>query len=146
MQIITRFMLMLAAFLCLAQVAPAADITVSGATARESLVPTATTGAIYFTITNSGTSDDRLLLISTPVATSAMIHETTIVDDVMKMRMVESVVIAAGATVEMKTGGMHVMLMGLRAPLKIGETVAMELVFERAGVMKVNVPVVGVVQ
>jgi periplasmic copper chaperone A len=141
MPIITRFLSMLAALLCLTQVALAADITVSGATARSSLVPTATTGAIYLSITNSGTNDDRLLSISTPAATSAMIHQTTIVDDVMKMRMVETVVIAAGATVEMKTGGTHVMLMGLKAPLKQGETLAMELVFEKAGVMKVEVPV-----
>jgi periplasmic copper chaperone A len=141
MPIITRFLSMLAALLCLTQVALAADITVSGATARASLAPTATTGAIYLTIKNSGTSDDRLLSISTPAATSAMVHETTIVDDVMKMRMVETVVIAAGATVEMKTGGTHVMLMGLKAPLKQGETLAMELVFEKAGVVKVEVPV-----
>jgi periplasmic copper chaperone A len=141
MPIITRFLSMLAALLCLTQVALAADIAVSGATARASLIATATTGAIYFTITNSGTSDDRLLSISTPTATSAMIHETTIVDDVMKMRMVETVVIAAGATVEMETGGTHVMLMGLKAPLKQGEVISMELVFEKAGVVKVEVPV-----
>ena len=145
MPILARFMSMLAAMLCLTQVALAADITVSKATARASLIPTATTGAIYLSIMNSGTSEDRLLSISTPLATSAMVHETTIENDVMKMRMVEDgLVIAAGATVEMKTGGTHVMLMGLKAPLKRGEIVAMELMFEKAGAVKVEVPVEGI--
>ena len=139
---IARFMSMLAAMLYFTQVALAADIKVTNATARASLLPTASTGAIYFSITNSGTSDDRLLSISTPAAISAMIHETTIVDDVMKMRMVDDgLVIPAGTTVEMKTGATHVMLMGLKAPLKKGEQVAMELLFEKAGVVKVEVPV-----
>jgi periplasmic copper chaperone A len=136
-----RYIAMLAALLCFTQVALAGDITVTNATARASLVPTATTSAIYFSITNNGTGDDRLLSISTPAATSAMIHETTMVDDVMKMRMVESLVIAAGTTVAMKTGETHVMLMGLKAPLKKGETVGMELVFEKVGVVRVEVPV-----
>lgn len=135
---------MLAAILCLTQVSLAADITVINATARASMTPTATTGSIYFSIINSGTSDDRLLSISTPAASSSMIHETSIVDDVVKMRMVEGgLVIAAGATIEMKTGGTHVMLMGLKAPLTKGEMVAMELVFEKAGVVNVEVPVEG---
>jgi periplasmic copper chaperone A len=132
---------MLAALLCITQGALAKDITVMNATARASLVPTATTGAIYFSVVNSGTTDDHLLLMSTPVATSAMIHETTVVNDVMKMRMLETVLIPAGKTVELKTGGTHVMLMGLKAPLKKGETVQMEFVFEKAGVVKLEVPV-----
>jgi periplasmic copper chaperone A len=141
----TRFMSMLAVLLCLTQGALASDITVMNATARASLTPTATTGAIYCSIMNRGTADDRLLSISTPAAASAMIHETTVINDVMKMRMLETVLIPAGKTVELKTGGTHVMLMGLKAPLKRGETVEMEFVFEKAGVMRVEVPVGDVV-
>ena len=142
MPIFTRFMAMLTAMLCLAQVALASDITVTNATARASLTSTATTGAVYFSIANNGTSDDRLLSISTPAASAAMIHETTIVNDVMKMRMVEGgMVIVAGTTVEMKTGGTHVMLMGLKAPLQKDGTVEMELLFEKAGKVNVVVPI-----
>ena len=142
MPLFTRFMAMLTAMLCLAQVALASDITVTNATARASLTSTATTGAVYFSIANNGTSDDRLLSISTPAASSAMIHETTIVNDVMKMRMVEGgMVIVAGATVEMTTGGTHVMLTGLKAPLQKDGTVEMELLFEKAGKVNVVVPI-----
>jgi periplasmic copper chaperone A len=137
-------MFMLAAILCFTQVSLAANITVINATARASMTPTATTGAVYFSIVNSSESDDRLLSISTPAASSSMIHETTIVDDVVKMRMIEGgLVIAAGTTVEMKTGGTHVMLMGLKSQLRKGETVEMELVFEKEGVVKITVPVEG---
>jgi periplasmic copper chaperone A len=82
--------------------------------------------------------------VTTPAAMSAMIHETTMVNDVMKMRMLEGgLIVPAGSTVALKTGTMHVMLMGLKAPLRKGETIDIELVFERAGVVKVKVPVDG---
>jgi periplasmic copper chaperone A len=144
---LTRFTSMLAALLCLTQVGLAADISVINAKARASLTPTTTTGAIYLSVRNAGEVDDRLLSLSSPAAASAMIHETTMVNDVMKMRMlVGGVMIGAGQTLEMKTGGTHLMLMGLKAPLKQGETVALELVFEKAGKIQVDVPVGGVAE
>ncbi len=73
-----------------------------------------------------------------------MIHETTLVNDIMKMRMIEGgLVIPAGATLEMGTGGTHVMLMGLTAPLKQGDTVVLDLVFAKAGKIEVNALVGG---
>jgi periplasmic copper chaperone A len=142
-----RLVAMLAAFLGLTQAVFAADIVVTSATARASLTPTTTTGAIYLSVKNQGATDDRLLTLSTPAAASAMIHETTMVDDIMKMRMIEGgLPIAAGATLEMKTGETHLMLMGLKAPLKQGETIALELVFEKAGKISVEVPVKSVAE
>lgn len=124
------------------QVAFASDIMVMNATARASLTPTAKTGAIYFSVMSHGTTEDRLLSISTPAASSAEVHETIVDGDVMKMRAIEGgLIIAPGKTYEMKPGGIHVMLMGLKAPLKKGDTVALELVFEKAGVVKVEAPV-----
>ena len=133
---------MLAGALCLTQAAFASDIMVMNATARASLTPVAKTGAVYLSVMNHGATDDKLLSITTPVAASALVHETTMDGDVMKMREVEGgLVVAAGATVDMKPGGTHVMLVGLKAPLKKGETVALELTFEKAGVVKVDAPV-----
>jgi periplasmic copper chaperone A len=140
-----RFFAMLAAFAGLTQAVSAADIVITSAVARASLTPTTTTGAIYVSMQNTGATDDRLLTLSTPAATSTMIHETTLDKDVMKMRMVEGgLPIPAGATLDMKSGGTHVMLMGLKAPLKTGETIALELVFEKAGKLRVDIPVKGV--
>ena len=137
-----RIVAMLAGALCLAQAAFASDIMVMNATARASLTPVAKTGAVYLSIMNHGSADDKLLSIATPAATSAQVHETTMDGDVMKMREIEGgLVVAAGATVDLKPGGNHVMLMGLKAPLKKGETIALDLTFEKAGVVKVDAPV-----
>jgi periplasmic copper chaperone A len=130
---------MVAGVLCTMQVALASDLMVMDAIARASLTPTAKTGAVYFSVMSHGTVEDRLVSISTPVASSAEVHETIMDGDVMKMRAIEGGwIVAPGKTQEMKPGGTHVMLMGLKAPLKKGETVALELVFEKAGVVKVE--------
>jgi periplasmic copper chaperone A len=133
---------MLAAFLCTMQVAVASDIMVMNAMARASLTPMAKSGAVYFSIMNHGGVDDVLVSISTPVATSAEVHETKMDGDVMKMRALDKpLAITAGSTIKLEPGGFHVMLTGLKAPLKKGEIVALELTFEKAGVMKLDVPV-----
>jgi periplasmic copper chaperone A len=142
-----RLVAMLAAFLGLTQAVFAGDIVVTSAMARASLTPTTTTGAVYLSLQNKGSTDDRLLTLSTPAAASTMIHETTMVDDIMKMRMIEGgLPIAAGATLEMKTGGTHLMLMGLKAPLKQDEKIVLELVFANAGKMSIEVPVKSVAE
>jgi periplasmic copper chaperone A len=137
-----RCLAMLAAILCSAQVALASDIMVMNAVARASLTPTAKSGAIYLSIMNHGSSDDKLLSIMTSASTSAELHETIMDGDIMKMRAVESATtIAAGSTFEMKPGGFHIMLTGLKAPLKKGDVVAVTFVFEKAGTLSVDVPV-----
>jgi periplasmic copper chaperone A len=130
---------MVTVILCSTQVALASDIMVMDATARASLTPTAKTGAVYFSVMSHGKVEDRLISISTPVATSAEVHETIMDGDVMKMRAVEGGwIIVPGKIQEMKPGGTHVMLMGLKAPLRKGDTVPLELVFEKAGIVKVD--------
>jgi periplasmic copper chaperone A len=91
---------------------------------------------------NHGADDDVLVSISTPAATTAEVHETKMEGDVMKMRALEKpLAITAGSTIILEPGGLHVMLTGLKAPLKKGEVVALELMFEKAGVVKLDVPV-----
>ncbi len=71
------------------QVAVASDIMVMNAMARASLTPVAKSGAVYFSIMNHGADDDVLVSISTPIATSAEVHETKMDGDVMQMRALE---------------------------------------------------------
>jgi len=59
----------------------------------------------------------------------------------MTMREVEFVELPAGTTVELKPGGYHIMLIGLKAPLELGSTIQITLVFENAGEITVDVPV-----
>jgi len=97
--------------------------------------------AAYLTIHNTGPGADRLLAISTPAATSASIHSTSMAGGVMRMRSAGAQAIPAGGTLQMKPGGVHVMLMGLKAPLKTGQRLPLTLRFQRAGLVRTSVPI-----
>lgn len=134
--------LTLTAILTLTTGVNASDLVVNGAFARASPTPVATTGAVYLTITTA--EADRLIAIFTPAAAMAHLHESKDENGVMKMKMLEALDIAPGQPAILKPGGMHIMLMGLKAPLKKGETIPLELTFEKAGTVQVLVPVGGV--
>lgn len=72
----------------------------------------------------------RLVAVESPVAGVVEIHEMAMENDVMKMRQIPGLDLAAGRTTELKPGGFHVMLMDLKQPLKGGESVPLTLVFE----------------
>ena len=93
----------------------------------------------FLKITNNGTEPDRLLKITSGVSDMIQIHEMKVEDGIMKMGEIPGgLEIAPGATVELKPGGLHVMFMGLKAPLKEGETVKATLTFEKAGTVDVE--------
>jgi hypothetical protein len=68
-------------------------------------------------------------------------HETKAEGGVMKMRPLDKPEIAPGQALEFKPGGAHVMLMGLKHPLKEGESFPLVLTFEKAGTVSVAVKV-----
>jgi hypothetical protein len=72
----------------------------------------------------------RLVGASSPVAGVVEIHEMALDNNVMRMRPVPGLELAAGRTVELKPGGYHVMLMSLKAQVKGGDAVPITLVFE----------------
>ena len=106
--------------------------------------PGAVNGAAYIaTLENTGKQPDRLLRISTPIAQRAEIH-TMAVDagGVMRMREVGEIALAPGVPVKMRPGeGMHFMLIGLKQPLKEGDSFALTMEFERGGKTEVKVVV-----
>jgi len=116
--------------------ATAGDVVVAVAWARAT-PPGATVGAAYVRIENHGEAEDRLVAASSPAAPMVMVHETVEENGVSKMREHEGG-IPPGGVLEMKPGGVHIMLMGLGAPLKEGETVALTLTFEKAGTVDVT--------
>jgi copper(I)-binding protein len=75
----------------------------------------------------------RLVSVASPVAGIVEIHEMTMSGDVMKMHAVPGIDLPAGKPVELKPGGFHVMMMGLKQPLKAGDSVALTLVIEGKG-------------
>jgi copper(I)-binding protein len=76
--------------------------------------------------------DARLVEARSPVAGVVELHEMKIEKDVMKMGAVPALDLPAGKTVELKSGGYHVMLMDLKQQMKAGETVPLTLTIEGA--------------
>ena len=123
--------------------APRADaLTVTGVWARAT-ASSAKDGAAYFTIKGGSTADSLTgAKVDMMVAMSATLHKSSMDSGgMMSMSPVKAVPVPAGKTVAFKPGGLHVMLMGLKAPLKVGATFKLTLVFAKAGAESVTVTV-----
>jgi len=83
-----------------------------------------TTGA-FMTLTAA--RDLRLVSARSPAAATVEIHEMKMVGEVMRMRPVEALPLPAGKPVELKSGAYHMMLMGLKQPVKAGDIVPIDL-------------------
>jgi copper(I)-binding protein len=83
----------------------------------------------------------RVVAASSPVADVVEIHEMAMDNQVMRMRAIAALELPAGKAVELKPGGFHVMLMGLKQQVKEGDTVPVTLVVEGADGKRENVDV-----
>ena len=131
---------MLLAALFAALPAFAGELAVANAWSR-STPPGVTVGVAYFTLKNDTGKSDRLLKITTPVASKVQVHRTEIQDGMARMREVAVLHVDAGQSLEFKPGGMHLMLVGLKQPLVEGEAFEIDLLFEVAGPRKLKVAV-----
>ena len=99
-------------------------------------------GVAYLRIRNTGTEPDRLLSATTPVAGQVLLHASLREGEVMRMRALTGIDVPPGATVTLAPDSrLHLMLEGLRAPLRVDDIVLLTLRFERAGEVQVAVPV-----
>jgi copper(I)-binding protein len=130
----------LACAMLVAAPALADKLAVTDAWARTT-PPGATMGVVYFKLHNGSGRSDRLLKLKTPVAASATVHRSEIVDGIARMREVSVLHVAPGETLEFAPGGLHVMLMGLKGPLRDRQVFELELLFELAGPRTVRVTV-----
>src|SRR5437764_673407 len=93
----------------------------------------------YLKITNTGATPDRFVGGSTEVAKRFEIHEMKMDGGVMKMReLKDGLEIPPGATVELKPGSYHIMMLSLSRPLAKGERIKGSLTFEKAGKVDVE--------
>ncbi len=115
------------------------SVQVDGAWARAS-AGAATTGAAYLTLMG-GAQPDTLVGVSTPVAATAQVHETSNDNGIMKMRPVEAVPIPPHQMVTFRPGGYHIMLTGLKHPLAEGQSFPVTLTFAHAVPVTVEVQV-----
>lgn len=103
--------------------------------------PGASVGAAYLSISNKGQSSDRLVRASTPRAQAVELHSMSMEGNIMRMRQVQGIAAVAGSTVKLEPGGFHLMLTGLKQPLKAGERFPLTLIFEKAGQVTVDIVV-----
>ncbi len=123
----------------LAGPALADDIAISDAWSRAT-PPGAKTGVVYLTVTDKGAADS-LTAVATPVAEMAMLHESKTVNGISQMRPVETAPVSADAPLKLAPGGYHIMLEGLKQPLKAGESFPVTLTFAQAGAVTATVEV-----
>jgi hypothetical protein len=102
--------------------------------------PGAKVGGAFMTIVG-GAQADRVVSGSSPAAAVVELHTHIMQDGVAKMRAIPAIDVPAGGKVELKPGGLHLMLINLKAPLKAGETIVLKLRFEKAGEIEIKVPV-----
>lgn len=98
-------------------------------------------GAAYMSLTNTGRVRDELISASSPVSASVDLHSTIIVDRLIKMRNVQGIVLPPGKVIRLEPVGLHVMLIDLHAPLRLGTTFPLILQFRRAGRVTIDVVV-----
>jgi len=146
----TNIRLLVASFIAGASLAFASTLTCAhgyklGAIAighpfAQTTLPGQPNGGAYLKLDNQGGAD-KLLSASTPVSKSVEMHMTSMDGDVMRMRQVDAIELPANKVVELKPGATHLMLLGLKAPLKEGESFPLTLKFEKAGEVVVDVKV-----
>jgi len=135
--------LLLGAVCVLSAQSAAAEIIVERPWARAS-AGAGGNAAVFMTLRNAGGTADRLIGAETPAAGMAGLHGHSRQDNFMRMRPVESIEVPAEATVELAPGGLHVMLMQVKTPLREGDRFALTLQFERGDAVTLEVPVAAI--
>jgi copper(I)-binding protein len=136
MTLTSKFALALA--LAGASVAASAQTTVSDAWVRGTVAQQKVTG-MFAKLTSAGGA--KLVGASSPAAASVEVHQMKMEGDRMTMGAVPALDLPAGQAVELKPGGYHIMMMGLKQPLKAGDKVAVTLVVEGKDGKRENVEV-----
>jgi hypothetical protein len=137
----TSLILLMQAPIALAQQPLTMEVSKPWARATPAAAPV---GAGYLVLINRGSEADRLVSGSTEVAERIEVHEMSMDNGVMKMRELPGgLEVKPGATAELKPGGNHLMLVGLRRALKEGERFKALLTFEKSGKAEVEFIVQG---
>lgn len=117
-----------------------AEIQASQAWSRFT-APSVPTGVVFMQLNNTGAQADALVSVSSPVAKKAEIHNHINDKGVMRMRQVAKIDVLAGKSVTLQPGGFHVMLMGLKQPLKLNDTFPVTLKYQSGRTQKITATV-----
>jgi len=118
----------------------AASLELTGAYARAT-PPNAPTSAILLHLNNSTEHAISLVSANTPAAGRVELHTMSMDGDVMKMRQIEKIEVPAHSSVELKPGGLHLMLFNLQQSFKEGQELDLELNFSDGSQQRITLPV-----
>lgn len=136
-----RFLLAVPALLVLATTAFAQESPIRIADPKARPTAPGGTGVVYMIVFNRGAADDDLTGLSTPIADKAEMHRTATENGISHMDAVADLPVKANGNAIFGPGGLHIMLTGLKQPLKLGDSFPLTLRFARAGTVTVTVPV-----
>lgn len=103
--------------------------------------PGASNTALFMTLKNKGKTDMVISGASSPVAKAAEVHMTTHKGGMMQMHHIPELTIKAGESIPFTPDGYHIMLIGLKKPLKEGAIVPLTLKFKNGDILKIEAPV-----
>jgi hypothetical protein len=118
----------------------AGSITIIEPYAR-AMPPGQPNSAVFMQLKNTGKTDHFVIDADSPVANTVELHTHQLENGIMKMRRIPQISLPEGETVELKPGGLHIMLIGLQQILKPGNTIEVTLLFEDRSAMLVTIPV-----
>lgn len=102
-----------------------------------------TVGAVRLVIDNPTDTDDAVVAVRSPDAESVSIHRSEVDDEGRSMMFEQDrIEVAAQSKVEFEPGGLHVMVEGIERDLEVGDTILLNMDFEVAGTVAVEVQVV----
>ena len=117
-----------------------ADVEIDGAYARAS-IPNVPNSAAFFVIKNKSDKDIAITGANSDIAEKNELHTHIKENKMMKMMKIEKLVVPAKSSLELKSGGDHVMLIGLKKELKAGDEISLELSFSDGDKKSIKVPV-----
>lgn len=117
-----------------------ADVEIEGAYARAS-IPNVSNSATFFVIKNNSDKDIAITSANSDIAEKNELHTHIKENQMLKMMKIEKLVVPAKSSLELKSGGDHVMLMGLKKELKAGDEISLELSFSDGDKKSIKVPV-----
>ena len=117
-----------------------ADVEIDGAYARAS-IPNVPNSAAFFVIKNNSDKDIAITSANSDIAEKNELHTHIKENKMMKMMKIEKLVVPAKSSLELKSGSDHVMLMGLKKELKVGDEINLELSFSDGDKKSIKVPV-----
>ena len=117
-----------------------ADVEIDGAYARAS-IPNVPNSAAFFVIKNNSDKDIAITSANSDIAEKNELHTHIKENQMLKMMKIEKLVVPAKSSLELKSGSDHVMLMGLKKELKVGDEINLELSFSDGDKKSIKVPV-----